>query len=259
MEKKSVTFFMLYHKRPEVTRMSMWHMAKVIDKFRKAGHECKGIVIGSEPKQAEYCKSLGLQHLEFENDPLPEKFKFAFESALMQGTDYICWLGSNNVHSDKYWETCLDQLSKDPVATFGSTRFTIVNIDKDTQKTMAWSRRGYHLCSCGQFYNTNALKKTIDFHNVFRSDRNLAKAEDSGKGMDFDGSINNWLAKQWTPRILHAIDCDGLSVIDIKSQDDVHSFERYFRGNYPQEYTRDEIFERFEELQKLEDGYFKEL
>ena len=77
VDKKSVCFFMLYYKRPEVTRMSMWHMAKVLKKFRAAGHECCGIVIGNDPSQAEYCESLGLEHFEHGNQDLSKKFVFA--------------------------------------------------------------------------------------------------------------------------------------------------------------------------------------
>ena len=250
MEKNSVTFFMLYYKRPGVTRMSLWHMAGVIKKFEKAGHKCHGIAIGDEPDQAEYCESLGIEHLNCDNDPLPDKFKFAWMSALAKETDYICWLGSNNVHSDEYWDACIKQLSMDPVVSFGSTRFTVVDINKEVQTTIAWKRKSYHLCSCGQFYNTNAINKTIDFEEVFRSERNLEESK------DFDGSINNHLAVRWTPRVIVPLESNGLSCIDLKTGTDIHPFRRYIWGDYGQEYTRDEIFEKFNELQMLEAGYF---
>ena len=85
--KKSVTFFMLYHKRPELTRMSLWHMAKVVGRFKDAGHEVHTVVIGDEENQRSYCDSIGLDHYSFKNDPLHKKFKFAWTTSIKKKTD----------------------------------------------------------------------------------------------------------------------------------------------------------------------------
>ena len=74
MNLRTVCFFMLYHGRPELTRMSMWHMAKVIKKFNKAGHQSVGIVVGDDLKQSEYAESLGLEHMYMANDPFIKSF-----------------------------------------------------------------------------------------------------------------------------------------------------------------------------------------
>ena len=117
---------------------------------------------------------------------------------------------------------------------------------------MKWNRRGYHVCSCGQFYFTNTIKKTVNFNEVFSRPKNKEA------GNDFDGSINNKLTARWGKSTIEAHeDSDGLDCIDIKSDTDIHSFDRYARGRYPQDFTRDEIYSKFEELQMLEAGEFK--
>lgn len=253
MSKRSVVFFMVYHKRPEITRMSLWHMAKVAKKFRDAGHEVDTIVIGSEPEQRDYCEKLGLEHFWFENDPLFEKMKFAWVSARNKERDYICWLGSNNVHSDEFWDKSMKKIDGDPIASFGTKNFTVVDSNPENKKTMVWSRRRYHVCSCGQFFYTKTIKKTIDLNNVFTRPKN------SKEGSDFDGSINNELVNRWGKDVIQTHEeCNGLDCIDIKSDTDIHSFKRYETGRYPQEYTRDELYSMFEELQMLESGAFKD-
>lgn len=253
MDKKSVVFFMLYHKRPEVTRMSLWHMAKVIKKFKEAGHECEGIVIGSEPEQKAYCEDLGLEHVDFPNNPLNEKFKKAWVEALARKKDYICWLGSNNVHSDSFWDKCLEKISGSAIPSFGTKNFTIVDADKANQKTMKWTRRRYHVCSCGQFFYSKTIRKTVDMNTIFERDVN------KNKNRDFDGSLNKALTDRWGADTIQTIDSEGLDCIDVKTGEDIHAFDRYKNGRYPQEYTRDEIFQKFEELQMLEEGAFKRL
>ena len=252
-DKKSVCFFMVYYRRPELTRMSMWHMAKVIKKFTEAGHECCGIVIGNEPEQAEYCESLGLEHLEHGNADLSKKFEFAWKEAMKKETSYICWLGSNNVNSDDFWDKALEKVNGQAVVSFGSKNFTIVDLNKENQKTMAWTRRSFHLCSCGQFFYRYTLAKTVNFSTVFQKTKNKEART------DFDGSMNQTIANRWGKESFEALESDPLDCIDVKSDVDIHPFKRYETGTYPQHYSRDEIFEKFEELKMLEDGYFNRL
>ena len=89
MNKRSVCFFMLYHKRPELTRMSMWHMAKVIKMFNEAGHKAQGIVIGDDPIQKKYAESLGIEHIHKPNEPLYQKFASGYQYALLKETDFV--------------------------------------------------------------------------------------------------------------------------------------------------------------------------
>jgi len=255
MEKKSVVFFMVYHKRPELTRMSLWHMAKVIKMFRSAGHDCQGIVIGDESDQMTYCKKLGLEHIDHPNTPLNKKFKRAWSEALNKRKDYICWLGSNNIHSDSFWNKCLDKISGGAVASFGTKNFTVIDKDPSNQKTMVWMRMRYHVCSCGQFFYSTTIRKSIDFNEVFNGRLNT----DKENARDFDGSINRVLVDRWQRDVIKILDSDSLDCIDVKSGLDMHSFESYEKGLYPEHYTRNEIYSLFEELQMLEEGAFKEL
>jgi hypothetical protein len=69
--------------------------------------------------------------------------------------------------------------------------------------------------------------------------------------------MNHTLAGRWGQECFEPLESDPLDCIDIKSDVDIHSFEVYSKARYPQHYTRDEIFEKFEELKMLENGYFK--
>lgn len=250
-DKPSVCFFMLYYKRPEITRMSLWHMAKVKKKFEEAGHECEAIAIGDEEDQKAYCKKLGITHIDHKNNPLPEKFKAAWQAAMDSEKDYICWLGSNNVHSDDFWDKCLKQINSKKTPTFGTTNFTVVDNDFSNQRTKTWIRRRYNFCSAGQFFFRVTLKKSVDFDKVFAT-----RKKNTEEGKDFDGSINLAIHARFGKEAFVPIHSEPLDCIDIKSDFDMHPFKNYDVGMYDQNYTRDEIYSKFEELQMLESREF---
>ena len=257
-DKPSVCFFMPYYKRPEVTRMSMWHMAKVLKKFRDAGHECDGFVVGNEPEQKEYAESLGLEHLEFPNNPLWKKFEFTWRTAILREKTYICKLDSNNVCSDDFWNKCIAQINKpEPTITFGTKNFTIVHSDFLTQTTRTWERRKWSFCSVGQFFLTSAVRKSVQPLNKLFSVRKANVKENR----DFDGSINLAITEKYGRMVFHDLESDPLDCIDLKTAHgvDIHSFDVYNKEVYKMYYTRDQIFDMFEELKMLEDRQFNVL
>ena len=69
--------------------------------------------------------------------------------------------------------------------------------------------------------------------------------------------MNRTIVERWGRESFEPLKSDPLDCIDIKSDIDIHSFKDYETGRYPQHYTRDEIFEKFEELKMLEEGAFK--
>lgn len=248
----SVCFFMVYHRRPEITRMAIYHMAKVLKKFSDAGHECSSFVVGDEDDQETYCNKLGLNHVRFKNDPLPDKFKYAWSCAIQDNKDYICWLGSNNVHSDDFWNKCLERISGKAIPTFGTKNFTIVDNDFSNQKTLTWTRRKYAFCSSGQFFYTTTIKKCVKLDQVFNRSANTVDKK------DFDGSINKAIhSKYGADDVFISLDSHPLDCIDVKTNFDMHPFKDYDKGALPQRYTRDEVFGLFEELQMLEKREFR--
>lgn len=253
MNLRTVCFFMIYHGRPELTRMSMWHMAKVIKKFNKAGHQSIGIVIGDDFKQAEYAESLGLEHMYMANDPLDKKFSFTWQQALLKETDYICWLGSNNLHSDGYWNRCIDILGGPKKVSFGTNKFTVVSADPENQKTCVFKTRStIHLCSAGQFYLNWSLSEAVNFRTIFKP----------GQKFNFDGVINKAFYKKWKKNYVETISSHPDDCLDVKSDDNIHSYESYIRKSpdvYPFYKDRDLVFEDFEELKMLENGQFNVL
>jgi hypothetical protein len=253
MEKRSVCFFMLYHKRPELTRMSMWHMAKVVKMFNEAGHRSQGIVIGCascEPKQKEYAEKLGLEHLDKSNTPLSKKFSFAFTSALMKETDYICWLGSNNIHSDGFWEKCIKTLEGSKQVTFGSNKFCVMHSDPKIQETCVFkTRQDIHLCSSGQFYLNYSLSNAVNFRSVYAENQTC----------NFDGKINEAFESKWNASVVKRISSEPNDCFDIKDSTNIHSYESYMRKSpqvYPRYKNRSELVEEYEEFKLLDLGYF---
>lgn len=253
MNLRTVCFFMLYHGRPELTRMSMWHMAKVIKKFNKAGHQSIGIVVGDDFKQAEYAESLGLEHMYMANDPLDKKFSFTWTQALLKETDYVCWLGSNNLHSDAYWNRCIKVLEGEKQVSFGSNKFSIVHASKKVEPTCTFTtRKNIHLCSAGQFYLNWSLSNAVNFRSVYAE----------GQTFNFDGKINQALAGKWGDDVIKTISSDPSDCLDIKNDENIHSYHSYIRKRgkvYPAHKDRSKLVEQFEELKMLDNGQFKAL
>jgi hypothetical protein len=251
--KRSVCFFMLYHKRPELTRMSMWHMAKVIRKFNDAGHSAQGIVVGCgkcEPKTKAYADKLGLEHVEKRNHPLSEKFSFAYTQALLKETDYVCKLDSNNFNSDQYWEKCIDKLFLEKVVSFGTNRFTIMSSSKKSEKTCVFkTRHKMHLCNSGQFYLNWSLSQAVNFRSVYPPKLKC----------NFDGKINEALSNKWSDTVIETISSEPDDCFDVKDGTDIHSYESYMKkspSTYPHYKDRGELVEIYEELKLLDLGYF---
>ena len=253
MNKRTVCFFMLYHGRPELTRMSMWHMAKTIKKFSEAGHNSIGIVVGDDLKQADYAESLGLEHMYMANDPLDKKFSFTWTQALLKETDYVCWLGSNNLHSDAYWNRCIKVLEGEKQVSFGSNKFSIVHASKGVEPTCTFTtRKNIHLCSAGQFYLNWSLSNAVNFRSVYAE----------GQKFNFDGKINQALAGKWGDGVIKTISSDPSDCLDVKNDENIHSYQSYVRKRgkaYPAYKDRSKLVEKFEELRMLDNGQFKAL
>ena len=253
MNLRTVCFFMLYHNRPELTRMSMWHMAKVIKRFNKAGHMSVGMVVGDDLKQAEYAESLGLEHVYMANDPLHKKFSNTWQLALLKETDYVCWLGSNNIHSDAYWSKCLKVLEGPKEVSFGSNKFSIVHASKDVQPTCTFkTRKDIHLCSAGQFYLNWSLSNAVNFRSIYTE----------GQTFNFDGKINQALVAKWGNEIIKTISSEPSDCLDIKNEENIHSYQSYMRKRnsaYPAYKDRSKLLDIFEELRMLDNGQFKSL
>jgi len=250
MNKRTVCFFMLYHGRPRLTRMSMWHMAETIKKFCDSGHESIGIVIGDENKDAEYARNLGLQHFEYANDPLSLKFSFAWTQAILKETDYICWMGSNNLHSDAYWGKCISNLEGPKQVTFGTNKFSVVHSSTHVQETCTFkTRKSIHLCSAGQFYLNYSLSHAVNFRSIY----------DPNQTFDFDGPINKAFSEKWGKNVIKKISSHPADCLDIKDDTNIHSYESYISrrgGVYPAYKDRDDLKIDFKELKMLDEGYF---
>jgi hypothetical protein len=245
--KRTVCFFMVYYKRPELTRMSMYHMSKIIKKFSDAGHPSAGIVIGDEPKQKAYAQSLGLEHHDCPNRPLENKFASAFQEALRTDSNYICWLGSNNLHSEEYLDKCIAALEGEHVPSFGTNRFTILSTEEANQETCIFVTRRYHLVSAGQFYLSHSLKKAVNFSGLYSKEQTK----------DFDGAVNSAMVNKWDDSVLHRISSEPEDCLDIKDGMDIHSYDSYIRRkNYPRHLSRSELYASTPELQMLERGDF---
>lgn len=244
---------MLYHKRPEITRMSMWHMKKVIDRFNAAGHKAQGIVFGDEEDQKRYAEFLGLEHINLPNDPLPDKFEKAYTHAIWKGTEYICKVDSNNFNSFDYWDKCIEFMKGQKVVSFGTNKFTIVSFDRDTEDTCVFiTRQKKHLCNSGQFYLTYSLKQAVNFKTVY----------EKKIGHNFDGRINDAFVKKWGDQgVPTCISSKPEDCFDIKDGTDIHSYNSYMSRSprvYPRYHERSKLVLDYKELKLLDQGFFRE-
>jgi hypothetical protein len=228
-------------------------MAKTIKKFSEAGHKSIGIVVGDDLKQADYAESLGLEHMYMANDPLDKKFSFTWTQALLKETDYVCWLGSNNLHSDRYWNKCIAVLEGPKEVSFGTNKFSIVHASKGVEPTCTFTtRKNIHLCSSGQFYLNWSLSNAVNFRSVYAE----------GQKFNFDGKINQALAGKWGDGVIKTISSDPSDCLDIKNDENIHSYQSYVRKRgkaYPAYKDRSKLVEKFEELKMLDNGQFKAL
>lgn len=253
MNFRSVCFFMLYHNRPEVTRMSMWHMKKVIDRFNAAGHKAMGVVFGNEDEQKRYAEFLGLEHITIANSPLSRKFEAAYTNALWKDTEYICKVDSNNFNDFSYWDKCIETVGGIKLVSFGTNRFTVVSADKNVQPTCVFkTRQKKHLCNSGQFYLTYSLKQAVNFSNIYPE----------GITHNFDGRINDAIVKKWNDdNNIHTISSNPQDCFDVKDGTDIHSYASYIKKSpdtYPRYDKRSELTKRYRELTLLDQGFFRE-
>lgn len=239
---------MAYHSRPELTKMSMYHMKRVIDMFNNAGHKSIGIVIGDKNDMSDYAESLGLEHVEYPNDDLTEKFITCWISAIRKNTEYMCWLGSNNIHSDEYWQKCIETLGGNKKVSFGCKKILIVSTDKEKQETCVFNTRGAHLTSSGQFFLNYSFKKCINIFDVY----------EKGQTFNFDGKVNEKFFGMWGEEVVECISKEPEDCIDIKNNENIHTYESYIKvDSYPRYDNRDVIFSKHKELIMLENGDFR--
>ncbi len=253
MNYRSVCFFMLYHKRPEITRMSMWHMKKVIDRFNAAGHKAQGIVFGDEEDQKKYADFLGIEHIAVPNSPLSKKFQASYMNALWKKADYVCKIDSNNFNDFSYWDKCIEFIKGSKVVSFGTNRFTIISSDKKKEDTCVFkTRKTRHLCNSGQFYLTYSLDQAVDFTKIYPE-----KATNN-----FDGRINDAIMDKWRDEsLIHTISSNPDDCFDVKDGTDIHSYDSYIRRSprvYPKYQKRSKLVPKYKELTLLDQGFFRE-
>lgn len=244
---------MLYHKRPEITRMSMWHMKKVIDRFNAAGHQAVGLVFGDEKEQKEYAEFLGLEHFSVSNAPLSKKFEFAYTNALWKDCEYVCKMDSNNFNSFTYWDKCIEVMGGNKLASFGTNRFTVVSAKPRLQKTCIFTtRKKRHLCNSGQFYLSYTLRNAVNFSSIYPEKTTH----------NFDGRINDAIVDKWNDEsLITTISSKPYDCFDIKDGTDIHSYESYMKRSphtYPRYKSREELVDIYQELKLLDQGFFRE-
>jgi len=232
---------MLYYGRKPVTRMSFYHLRKTLDLFNSLGVDAEAVVIGDEPDQQELAEALGFKHVWVENKPLNKKMMAGFQAAVDQGRDYVCWLGSNNVHDPEYFKDCIDMLGS-RYSYFGGDNFLVIGDNRED--TYRFRTKGIHLCSSGQFYKTEALSGSINF--------------DDKMSQNFDGKINKAIYVKDKKNCVFKVSGTGYNCVDVKTGGDLHAFSKYAKTPYISDTTRQSVLDKFEEVQMLFDGEFSE-
>ena len=237
----SVCFFMVYYGRPALTKMSIDDMRHAMDAIKAQGHDVRGLVVGDSYEIANFCSDLGIRHEMFENKPLSDKFTYAFLRAIQARCEYICWYGSNNVHSVGYWYECGQTMWGKRLATFGTRNCVIMSTDDRLPETYLFHPSEGYLISSGQFFLTDTLINTINLLTLFHYSQTFA----------FDGSVMDALFDRWGKDIVTVVEDSEEDCIDIKGDENIHSFESYAKSGYLQLEDRDEIMVRHPRLQNL--------
>ena len=212
-----------------------------MDLFKSNGIDAAAIVVGNEPDQQEFTEALGLTHIEVENKPLAKKFSAAFEAATNEAKEYVCWLGSNNVHDFEYFKKCMSM--PDDLIYFGSNYFHISCMDIPEVKTFV--ARKTNLCSSGQFYRTDNLRGLTEFYE--------------GRSRNFDGIINARMISKYGRKVSSVASdstCE-FNCVDFKTGEDMHSFANY-RLPFSNTISRTDLEENFEEIRMYINGDFSE-
>lgn len=241
-------FFMVYHDRPELTKMSVDDMSIAMNILRSRGHSAEGIVIGDNYNVAKFCEDRGIRHEMFANQPLSDKFVYAWIRALQQRTDYLCWYGSNNVHGAGYWEECCNVLDGNKQVTFGTMNCVIMSADPDLQETCVFRPLAPYLISSGQFFLRWTLMDTINFLTLYEDKQTF----------NFDGYLMNKLFEKWGRSIVKVVEYDEEDCIDVKNAINIHSYQSYIdRPHYKRHDLAKNIIPRHPALQLFFDGYYQ--
>lgn len=225
--------------------MAVDHMGDVVDLFNDQGFDSVGIVIGDSVEIEVFAKDRGLMHESHPNDPVSGKFTYAWMLAAQQKKDYICWLGSNNLHSDGYWETALNTLSGKKVATFGTRNCIIMSAEKKNDLTCHFKPRDHYLISSGQFFLTYSFINSVNILTVYDMDQQF----------NFDGRVLDKMTDKWGKDIIEYVEFDEEDCLDIKTEYNIHSYDSYMKI-YPKYIPSSQIVPRFPRLMMLMQGFY---
>jgi hypothetical protein len=225
--------------------MAIDHMRDVMDMFREEGISAEGIVIGNSKPIARFCRNLGITHEDFPNDPVSSKFTYAWMMAVQRDCDYVCWLGSNNIHSDGYWALAIEKVKGRKVATFGTRNCVIISTDPDIQRTCLFNPKEGYLISSGQFFLTYSFRQAVNILTVYDMDQQF----------NFDGKILDCFTNTWGSHVVEELTFDEEDCLDVKTNYNIHSYESYI-GRYPDYVESRFIVPRFPRLKLLTSGYY---
>ena len=244
---RSICFFMVYHDRPALTKMSIDDMVGAMHYFADEGHSVQGIVIGDSYNVAEYARGLGLRHEMFKNDPLSNKFSFAWLRAVQAQCDYIAWWGSNNVHGAGYLAECNERLLGNKVATFGTKNCVIVSAEPGEEETCVFTPLNKYLISSGQFFLTYSIQNSVNPLTIY----------DEEQTFNFDGKILDAMTDKWGDGIIEVVTHDDEDCLDVKNKVNIHSYESYMNmSHYPRYVSRKDLKHRHPSLQLYLEGTF---
>ena len=243
---RSVCFFMVYHGRPELTKMSIDDMDMAMHQFSKRGFQVSSIVIGDSYEISMFCAERGIQHEMFKNDPVSDKFTYAWLRAIQKRCDYICWYGSNNVHSPGYWDVAMNRLEGNKVVTLGTRNCIIMSSDESEEWGCLFNPTPGYLISSGQFFLTSTLINTVNILTLYHERQKF----------NFDGLILDRLTEKWGNEIVEVISFDEEDCVDVKNNQNIHSFESYMNQPHYERYHTKKMVGRHPCLSHYMSGFY---
>ena len=243
---KSICFFMVYHGRPELTKMSIDDMNLAMHHFINRGFDVTAVVIGDSPDVEGFCNDMSVTHETFKNDPVADKFTYAWMRAAQQRCDYICWYGSNNVHHAGYWEEAMNTLMFEDVSTLGTTNCLVMSADRDKTEGCIFHPTEGYVISSGQFFRTRDLIKSVNILTVYNRDQTC----------NFDGVLLDAIKEECGPYALTVVTHCEEDCIDVKNSENIHSFQAYMDMPHYKRYSTRDVVGRHPCLNNFMNGVY---
>lgn len=153
-----VMIFLCAWKRPEITKACYKGIHRIKKTFAKNGVKTDVFVTVSEDYHAELAEQNGFKWTMTDNFPVGQKHHNGLQAALGYDWDYIMQMGSDDIITDHYIDTCCKYLGSYDV--FGTNYYYFYNIE--TGECVNIKMNGRPPGGAGRFLKRQRIQTTLD-------------------------------------------------------------------------------------------------